>query len=142
MYRTTKKQQQYDKHRTHTKTEGCPFCDMPPDKRETVEESKHALVIKNIFPYELWEGFKAADHLLLIPKRHVGSLSELTAAERKDIMDLYCAYESQGYNVYSRAPGSEARTHAHVHTHFIKIGGQSAEHITFTKTPYSLEITW
>lgn len=142
MYRVTKSQKAYDEHRAKTKSEGCPFCDMPPDKRVTIQESEHALVIQNIFPYEIWEGFKATEHLLLIPKRHVSSLNELTAAERKDIMDLYCAYEGQGYNVYGRAPGSEARTHAHVHTHFIKIDTMAAQTMTFTKTPYSLEITW
>lgn len=142
MYRTTKNQRIYDDHRARTKADGCPFCNMPPEKRKTIEESAHALVIQNIFPYEVWEGFKATEHLLLIPKRHVSSLNELNSGERTDIMNLYCKYEALGFNLYSRAPGSGARTHAHVHTHFIKIEGDIATELTFTKTPYSLEISW
>ena len=147
MYRLRPKQKAYDNHLGATRDRGCPFCalDDPvlnPDERYIAEETACALVIDNMFPYDAWEGYKVTEHLMLIPKRHVHSLGELTKAERADIMDLYCKYETAGYNIYSRAPGSGARTHGHVHTHLIKIEGDPPRRFEYIKQPYQLTIEW
>lgn len=147
MFRLTPKQEAYDQHRGKTNGHGCPFCLLKhpilnPDGRTITEKTKYALVIDNKFAYDAWEGFRVIEHLMLIPKRHVDSLADLTKAERADIMDLYCKYEAAGYNIYSRAPNSSVRTHTHVHTHFIKIEGQGAAHYEYIKEPYTLTIEW
>ena len=87
-------------------------------------------------PYEFWEQLDVDEHLLLIPVRHVTSMSELTAAERKDFIDIMCDYESRGYSVYSRAPTNIIRTVAHIHTHFIKTSGQEPRVTLVSQRPY------
>ena len=57
---------------------GCPFCD---GSNRIIIESE-----KSFITYALWPYHK--HHLLVIPKRHVESLTEITEVERKDIDDL------------------------------------------------------
>jgi len=147
MYRLRPKQKAYDRHLQQTGEFGCPFCEIDdpnlnPQGTNIIEETEHCLVIENIFGYDAWEGRKVTAHYMAVPKRHAHSLGDLTATERTEMMDLYCKYEAADYNVYSRAPGSGARSHVHLHTHFIKTAGGPPRHLTYTRKPYSLIITW
>lgn len=54
---------------------GCPFCE---NKNRVITESDHCFMTYALWPYH-------QHHLLIIPKRHIESLVELTEIERKDV---------------------------------------------------------
>lgn len=123
----------------------CPFChlddkELNPKPRRILKETDHALILDALYPYDFWEFRDVTEHLMVIPKRHVGSLSELTAAERHDLMDIFCEYEAQGYNVYARPINSVQRSiPLHQHTHFIKTGSQQARGALYLAKPYFVQ---
>ena len=105
---------------------------------EKIAETAHAFIVPNRVFYDLWELRTVTNHLLVIPKRHVRSLSELTKAERLDIMNVLADYEGNDYNVYARAVNSLQRSVAHQHTHLIKTGTRQGRFSIFLKKPYFL----
>lgn len=132
-YRKTRKK--YLERKTSAQI--CPFCD-PETLAKKVEDYAHAYVVPNLTKYDLWELNDVTEHLLLVPKRHVHSLGELTANERAETMDIIADYEAQGYNVYARSPDSVHRSVPHQHTHFIKIKHKPARGAIFLRKPYLL----
>ncbi|HSX28874.1 MAG TPA: hypothetical protein VLF60_05495 [Candidatus Saccharimonadales bacterium] len=112
--------------RTAHRPTKCPFCHLEdkvlnPRERQIIEETAHARVMDALYPYDLWEWRQVTSHLLIVPKRHIALLDELTPEERSDIMDLMCKYDTQNYSVYARSPRSIQRTiPGHQHTHLIK----------------------
>jgi ATP adenylyltransferase len=101
---------------------GCVFCDAP---RRPYEESlvvcQGALcyVVLNKFPYN-------NGHLMVVPNRHVDTLTALTPAERHEVADLTAlaeaalreAYHPQGINAginLGRPAGAGIVEHLHVH---------------------------
>jgi diadenosine tetraphosphate (Ap4A) HIT family hydrolase len=139
MYRRRTTQKRYAKQQ---RTAGCPFCEVDNPalnpERKVFKETKHATIIANIYPYELWEMVPVEEHLLLVPKRHVGTLTELNAEERADIMNLMCEYETHGYSVYARGVGNVNRSLPHQHTHLIKTNGPKARGSLYLDKPYVL----
>lgn len=101
------------------KPAGCPFCEhILLD--HVIEQTEHHIIVKNHFMYDVWELRRVTDHLLVLPKRHVLSLNELTDTERLDHMNLLAKYEVLSYNIYARGIGSKQRTVDHQHTHLIQ----------------------
>ncbi len=140
MYRSRRKQLAYDKM---ARIPGCAFCQLDdralnPQPRTIVQKTAYMMVTANSFPYEFWEQLHIAEHLLLVPIRHVTTMDGLTPEERKDFIDLMCAYESQGYSVYSRSPDNIIRSVAHIHTHLIKTSGKKPKVWLTLKKPYLL----
>jgi ATP adenylyltransferase len=100
----------------------CPFCDAltADDGRALiVDEGPTCFVILNLYPYN-------SGHLMVVPRRHVGSLSALDAVEltemaastRRAEMALTEAYEPQGINLgmnLGRPAGAGVLDHLHVH---------------------------
>lgn len=122
-------------YHSYPKPNVCSYCDGDLVGRK-VEVTKYAYVVPNRTFYDLWELRAVMDHLLIIPKRHVRSLKDLTAPERKDIMDLMCKYEVQNYNVYARAINSKQRSVDHQHTHLIKTHDKQARGSLSIQKPY------
>ncbi|MFQ5679812.1 MAG: HIT family protein [Gemmatimonadota bacterium] len=58
---------------------GCPFCEVEPERIRL--EAEVGLAIRDLFPV-------ADGHLLVIPRRHVASLYDLTASEQTALWDL------------------------------------------------------
>lgn len=58
---------------------GCPFCDLPKD--EILEENSSAAVLMSRAPYIKY-------HLLVVPKKHVVNLVELSEEQRKELFEL------------------------------------------------------
>jgi ATP adenylyltransferase len=96
---------------------GCIFCD--PEPEVLVREGELALAVLNKYPY-------APGHVMVAPRRHVGSYLELTEPEAHAIHDLTTqtlealgsAYEPQGFNVgwnLGRAGGAAIVDHVHEH---------------------------
>jgi len=99
----------------------CIFCDASLREREPliVADGEAAFVILNLYPYN-------SGHLMVVPKRHVGSLAALTPTELTEIMlltqrseiALTEVYQPQGINVginLGRPAGAGVLDHVHVH---------------------------
>jgi len=134
MYHYRKTRKHYVKHLSPP---GCPFCDKEIETR-TIRETEHLRIVPNLTSYDVWELTKVVDHLLILPKRHVATLQELTKTERTELIDLMAEYEVNGYSIHARAPQSTTRSVTHQHTHLIKTEGKRARASLFLKKPYVL----
>lgn len=97
---------------------GCPFCDVQPDR----------IIAENGFAFALLDKYPVSfGHLLVCPRRHVGSFFELTPAETAAIFDLVrevrsrcdVEYRPSGYNVGVNVGYAAGQTVMHVHVHLI-----------------------
>ena len=62
--------------------DGCVFCSIPDREAERVLEQRElAYVVLNKFPYN-------PGHLLVVPRRHVGELEDVTADENAELQAL------------------------------------------------------
>jgi len=95
-------------------------------------------IIKNRVSYDLFEGRRVLNHLMVVPKRHVTTIAEFTDDEKIDQMTIIGNYEKKGYNIYARAEGSSSRSVLHQHTHLIKMRDKPAKLIIFTAAPHLL----
>lgn len=99
---------------------GCIFCDTS-DARESlvVARARFCYVILNLYPYN-------SGHLMVVPVRHIASLSLATPAELAELMSLTRdaevalteAYRPEGINVglnLGRPAGAGVADHLHVH---------------------------
>jgi ATP adenylyltransferase len=99
----------------------CIFCDAQAGRQADLLlfRGRHCFVILNLYPYN-------NGHLMIVPNRHVASLSALTDAEALEMMRLTQdaeralteAYQPQGINVgvnLGRAAGAGIINHVHVH---------------------------
>ena len=101
---------------------GCVFCDalLNDDGRALIlDEGVTCFVILNLYPYN-------SGHLMVVPRRHVGSLAALEAPEltelaqltRRAEMAITEAYQPQGINAgmnLGRPAGAGVLDHLHVH---------------------------
>ena len=100
----------------------CVFCEAlahDGDDSLVVHRGRSAFVILNLFPYN-------SGHLMVVPDRHIATLSAATHEERCELMDLTQlaeqalteAYRPQGLNVgmnLGRSAGAGIVDHIHVH---------------------------
>jgi diadenosine tetraphosphate (Ap4A) HIT family hydrolase len=104
-----------------------------------MEQNASMMIVRNKFPYELWDFGEVADHLMLIPKRHVHSLVEMSDAEKLDYINMLGEWEEKGYNVYARTDLNKiAKSVAHQHTHLIKTTGTRRKFVIYANKPYFL----
>ncbi len=101
----------------------CKFCDLirSNDDPQVIARHIHFVVIKNHYPYAVWDDLPVSQHLMIVPNRHISKLSELEPHERTEYVRLLTEYEDAGYSIYSRAARNVARSIAHQHTHFINV---------------------
>ena len=96
----------------------CLFCALPASR--IIDADANAVVIRDGFPVS--EG-----HTLVIPRRHVGSFFEVTAAERESLLtllerakaELDRLYSPDGYNVGINDGPAAGQTVPHLHIHLI-----------------------
>lgn len=134
--RSRNQQLAYDRHRKTEDKDVCAFCNISGSSNQLVEATKHFQVITNLFPYSVWDSQDVADHLMVTPKAHTDSLADMTAGQKVEYVDLIEKYESQGYNIYSRAPGSVIKSILHQHTHLIKTEGNPKKFVLLLDKPY------
>lgn len=130
-YRKTRKA-----YKSYPKHPECEFCDFNDIAEKIIEETDHARVIKNRVFYDIWEMRDVTEHLMIVPKRHVKKLKELSDEEKLDIMNTIARYEALGFNIYAREPNSLSRSVAHQHTHLIKTGKKPGKALFFSHKPY------
>jgi len=135
--RTNNARKAYIRHlRNLPKDLECEFCAIDSSYAQFLSDTKSFKIIKNLFPYSSWDYTKTADHILVLPKRHIDRLAYLQASEMVEYMDLIGSYENQGYNVYARAPQSGNKSVHHQHTHLIKPIGKIHKFMFYLERPY------
>ena len=119
---------------------GCVFCRAPgepPDTSLVVHTGTHAYVLLNRYPYN-------TGHVMVLPYRHLASLTELSADELREVAELVqrgeaaltAEYRPHGINVginLGLSAGAGLRDHLHVHlvprwngdTNFISVVGET-----------------
>lgn len=102
----------------------CIFCqavekDISDFNNLVVHKSENTFVMMNLYPYN-------NGHLMIVPKRHVGTLEQITIEESHELMDqillaekvLKEIYKPQGFNIganLGRAGGAGIEDHIHFH---------------------------
>ena len=131
----------------------CVFCRLaasgpPSEDNLVVWRGELTFVVLNAYPY-------ASGHVLVMPLRHVGSLTELTEGEsaelwsatRRAVATIEKAYEPDGLNMganLGRAAGAGLPAHVHLHvlprwtgdTNFMTSVGETRV------MPETLQLTW
>ena len=96
----------------------CPFCAMPADR--VLEANGTAFVVLDAYPV-------APGHSLVISRRHVADIFDLTATEIGDILQLVRSTQQRveralhptGYNVGVNVGKDAGQTVMHAHVHVI-----------------------
>jgi diadenosine tetraphosphate (Ap4A) HIT family hydrolase len=134
IYRFRKGQRKYENFK---RPPGCAFCDL--SQMELIEEYKHSRLVRNTFPYDVWDSHDVREHLMLVPKRHVAGLGELTSEEQLEIMQRLADFEAHDYSIYARALHSKRRSvPTHQHTHLIKAAERDIKFMISIEKPYFL----
>ncbi|HEY8886704.1 MAG TPA: HIT domain-containing protein [Candidatus Microsaccharimonas sp.] len=116
----------------------CAFCDDDTLKERVTQETETMLVIPNRVSYDLFEGRKVEDHLMVLPKRHLELMNDFTDQEQLELMKIIGEYEAKGYSMYARGSGSITRSVKHQHTHLIKLENKIPSFSLFLRKPYVL----
>lgn len=105
-----------DMHNGHVPCQLCSNID-----NKIVSELNTVKVIENLYPYKFFDGRLVAEHLMLIPKRHINHMSDFAAEERGDYWQALVEYYELGYTTVTRTAFDSNRTVAdHIHTHLFK----------------------
>ncbi len=130
-------QKRYIKHRKQRPySDTCTFCAITTGHEEILRETKRFKILINLFPYSDWDEQDVEHHIMIVPKKHVGGISEFSSSESIEFMGLLGSYERQGYNIWMRAPATITKSVVHQHTHLIKPGNKTQSFLMFTKRPY------
>lgn len=98
------------------------YCDVAiphPDRLDVVHEDERVLAFRHTRPF--W-----AVHIVVVPKRHISSLTTVTAADEADIRALLATVQSVARDVESKHGAAAVLTnlgdyqdsqHLHVHIH-------------------------
>jgi diadenosine tetraphosphate (Ap4A) HIT family hydrolase len=134
-YRANVKHREKLQHQDIAQKRSCPFCDVN-QLEDIPEENSTMRVIRNRKMYDLFEGVKVEDHLMITPKHHRENFASFTKAERDDYFSLLASYESNGYSVYSRGVGSKTRSIKHLHTHLLLLTTPRVKAMLYLDAPY------
>jgi diadenosine tetraphosphate (Ap4A) HIT family hydrolase len=96
----------------------CPFCELP--RERIVDEDSLSLTIRDGYPV-------SPGHTLVLPRRHVASLLEASAAERQALWEalhraravLEREFHPDGYNLGVNEGTAAGQTVMHLHVHLI-----------------------
>lgn len=96
----------------------CPFCALPAERIE--DATPEALVVRDMYPV-------AKGHTLILPRRHIGSFFEPTAAEQAAMLTLLVRAKDRlqieltpgGFNVGINDGAAAGQTVPHVHMQLI-----------------------
>lgn len=98
----------------------CIFCDK--------EKQRPAIFCENDLFFARWDDFPVSQgHALIVPKRHIVSLFELTSDELTPLFELLkqtkdiisTKYKPDGYNIGANEGGAAGQTVHHLHLHLI-----------------------
>ena len=115
-----KKYEKYIKNKKH-EGEYYNFYDRAMHNNLVVEKFEYFILVENLFPYQIWDGFEVEKHLLIIPKRFTETISDFSPAEREENFEILSKYEALGFSIYARAAQNVRKTVKHQHTHLITL---------------------
>jgi len=108
----------------NTEKNGCIFCEMKelqPDNEDNllVDQAENCFTVMNLYPYN-------NGHLMIVPKRHISKLSELTQVEVQECIEKLQLFENvltkilkpDGFNIginLGRVSGAGIEEHIHFH---------------------------
>src|SRR5664279_2056694 len=136
MHHFRKTSRKYHAHNNSDKTRGgCTLC---PERNvdKIIHDGTTMYVIKNRVQYDMFEGRRVADHLMVIPKCDREMVSEFSNEESMEMVNIIGDYEKQGYNFYGRGLNSLTRSVKHQHTHLIKLVPYKQRFILMIRKPY------
>ncbi len=85
-------------------------------KEKPIKEYKYHIIIPNKYPYK-----KFSHHYLIVPKREINTLLELTPEEQWELICIMGEYEAQWYTLLSGQFGTnKGCSVAHKHVHVLK----------------------
>lgn len=118
-------QQRYDTHTQHMKEVygaeiPCPFCSPLVSERRTIASTETMLVVENDFPYEFFDNREVSEHIMIVPRRHIGEYRDFSEEELQDYWRLIADYQSREYALFTRPVRDEMRSvPLHLHTHAV-----------------------
>lgn len=96
----------------------CALCRV--ENHRLINAAKTMLVVENMYPYEYFDGRAVREHFMIVPRRHLNSLHDMTRRERKDYWNLLSQFQDSRYASLTRSNGDPKRTvPLHLHTHLI-----------------------
>ena len=138
-HRKRKSEKKYHRYQKTLQPGGCQFCAFTKATDQVVDTTRYFWNVKNIFGYDVWDDARVVDHLMIVPKRHVHWLAELTDEEAKLYVKLLQKYEKAGFNMYARTHHSTVKSVPHQHTHLIKTDTKELHLLLYSKKP---RFTW
>lgn len=138
-YRKNGNEKKYIEYRKSKRDNNCDFC-MFDDKKSKriIESTNNYWVVKNIFSYDTWDNLNVKKHFMIVPKKHIESLSQLSKDVLKEYAELMAKYESLGYSIYLRSMNNTSKSVQHLHIHLILLGNKPNKLYFFLKKPYFL----
>lgn len=117
--------------------EGCGFCGFDDDKKdEVVNDYEYFWLVGNIFAYDIWDDQGVTDHLMIVPKRHIDSVGDMSDKELLEYSNILGVYDKLGYSIYARSCGNAIKSVVHQHTHLLKLDGKEISFMFYNKKPY------
>lgn len=116
----------------------CTFCEFTVDMPHVIAEHPLFWHVKNLFPYSVWDESRVLEHTMIVPKRHVTSLSEYTPEEATEYMKLVGELELAGNSIYSRSNAQATKSVLHQHTHAIRGENRCITTLFFRHAPHIL----
>ena len=122
-----------EKYRKISENDKCPFCSGNIEN-ELVGDTRDWIIVKNQFPYK-----NSQLHLLILPKRHVISFSEVSLDEMANlsiaimlVKELFtCASQGCGLAVREGEMGGITLYHLHIHFIVPQVGGTGPIPVNF-----------
>ncbi len=126
----------YESHRkSDTSKSDCTLC---PGRNvgKILHQGNTMYVLKNRVMYDIFDGRRVEDHLLVMPLLHKSRIADFTDEERLELTTIVSKYEALGYNFYGRGVDSPTRSVKHQHTHLIKLAPTKPKYIIVVNKPY------
>lgn len=135
MNRTRKHHRVYARYTKQAKSRDCAFCNFKVSENQVVKSTKYFWIVKNMFPYDVWDHTGVTEHLMLVPKRHIDAIGHFNLDEQLAFTKLVGQYDTKGYSIYARPKDSTVKSVAHQHTHLIKLDGRFKTIAFFLRKP-------
>lgn len=142
MYRNRTHHYKYERHLAQRRQQNkhpidnCMFCDSNEIDDQIIEQTKYFKIIRNKYPYNIWDQQRVTDHLMLVPHAHTDAIASLTQEARLEFIKQISQFEEKGYHVYARATKSAMKSIPHQHTHLIKCVGKPTKMAFYLLKPY------
>ncbi|MBW3538018.1 HIT domain-containing protein [Candidatus Parcubacteria bacterium] len=136
MYRSRKAAMQYQEYLSLRRQVECEFCQDLTD--QLVAEREHVYIMRNLFPYAIWDRSDVTDHLMIVPRQHTDTLSALSPAAKLAYFETMSEYEAKGYDIYARTAANTTKSIPHQHTHLIKLDRKQKKLVAYLRRPYFL----